>query len=144
MASNKGLYILLKENDRIESETNRYMYRSREKAIGFMWDGRTEVTLKTGAKVNFEFWHNCDDDDGSDDWVPSEKQLARMWRPKFVPIGPETNSRRVDASWHTVSVGDHIYVSKLGTFSHGRTKEGIIESIRNGSWEHDSDLWCIV
>lgn len=145
MASKKGLYMLLKENGRIQSETRTSgPYRSREKAMGFMWEGELEVTLTEGAKVRFYFWHHCHDDDGSDEWFPSESMLNQMWRPKFVPIGPSADSKRVDASWHTFYVGDHIYVSKLGTFASARNKEDIIKTIEDGSWKDDADLWCII
>lgn len=145
MASNKGLYILLKENGRIQSERRTSgPYRSRGKAMGYMWEGEMEVTLNEGAKVTFHFWHHCHDDDGSDHWFPSDKELANMWRAKFVPVGPEANSKSVDACWHSFYVGDHIYVSKIGTFHGKRTEEEILAKIRDGSWKEDSDLWCIV
>ena len=145
MGSNKGLYILLKENGRIHSEKiTRCPCRSREKAMGYMWDGAMEVTLKEGAKVCFDFWHHCHDDDGSDSWVPSDKDLDHMWHPKFVPVGPEANSKLVDAYWYCFYVGEHIYVSKLGTFDGLLTKTEIIGKIKDGSWKEDSDLWCII
>jgi hypothetical protein len=145
MASTKGLYMLLKENEQIQSEKVSGPFRSREKAMGFMWDGKLEVTLNSGATVSFQFWHHCHYDDGSATWTPSQSTLNEWWRPTFVPIGPEPDSKCVDANWHTFYVDNHVYVSKIGTFSSSsRKKKYIIESIKNGSWKDDSDLWCIV
>ena len=144
MNCHKGLYVLLKENDRIECERITLgPFRSRQKAMGYMWESQKEVTLKGGAVVHFYFWHHFHGDDGSDasyNWICSEKRLTTIWRPRFVPISPEPGTKSVDASWHLFSVDGHFYVSKLGTFSSIRDENEIIKKIQDGSWNEDADL----
>ena len=143
MASRKGLYALLKESNQIEKEElTGPLYRSREKATGYMWEGRMEVFLTNGTKVSFSLHHHFHCDIGGD-WTPTEQELLYAWRPCFIPSTPEPGCKRVDAYWYSMYVGDHIYITATGFFETDNKSE-LIESIENGTWEQNPDIWRIV
>lgn len=144
MTDNKSLYLTLKEENLIQSETFiKPPTRSREKAMGFMWEGGMEVLLKNGLKVIFQMWHHCHDDDG-ESWYPSQTMLDSFWTTQFVPSERSASSNLVDACWHSFKVGSHFYISKTGTFSNVRDRNSIIQSVQDDTWGYDSDLWRLI
>lgn len=155
MSSQKGLYTLLRESNRIKEE--KYTIkptRCRQKATGFMWQAEIQVTTKDDLRFVFDFWVNCHEDNGKD-WFPNQDLLDSFWRVKFVPRERSKNEKLVDPAWHLVYVGNHIYVSKSGFFDTERfnmakfesvnTKRSNIEkSITSGAWKQNDDIWMIV
>ena len=143
MSENK-LYLRLKQSNLIQNESfSTTPCRMREKAMGYMWEGEIKVTTIDGLKFVFFFWHHFHSDTGGD-WHPSPNDLDAAWSPQFVPKQQSPTSELYDTYWHSFWVDNHLYVSKEGTFGGKRTKDEIIEKIKNGSWEKDSDLWMLI
>ena len=102
-----------------------------------------EVETIDGVILIFYMWHNFYYDDGGR-WYPKQEELDKAWFLKFVPDNRSTKTIMRDATWHTIYEGTHVYISKKGTFHGGRNKEEIKTEIRDGSWEHDPDLWMLI
>jgi hypothetical protein len=160
MSSQKGLYTLLRESNRIKEEKYKIKpTRCRQKATGWMWQAEIQVTTKDDLRFVFDFWVNCHEDDGKD-WFPNQELLDSFWRVKFVPQErPDSvrteSGKLVDATWHLVYVGNHVYVSKSGfvdterfdmaKFESVNVKRSDIEkSITSGAWKQNEDIWMIV
>lgn len=141
-----NLYQLLKEQNLIESETwIEKPQRVRPKVMGWMWEGKSEVILKNGLKLIFYFWYHFGQDDDSKDWFPSEQLISDANRPQFVPQTPSSDAKLVDATWRLFNHDNHYYISKNGTFELGEERRNeILQSLKDGSWVSDSDLWQLV
>ena len=107
-----------------------------------MWGGELEVVLTDGTMLIFQLWHHFHDNDG-DDWKPSPEELANAWDIKFVAVDKSEKNLQSSA-WHLFLVNGHYYVSKIGTFANARPQDKLIESIKDGSWKGDPDIWCLV
>lgn len=119
--------------------------RNREKAMGYMWQGEMKVATTNNLQFVFFFWHHCNNDTGGN-WYPSQKELDSMWCLKFVPSERSPDAKLVDACWHCIYVGDHIYVSKKGffAFDQNNRKDQIITSIQDDTWYEDPDVWLLI
>jgi len=117
--------------------------RDRAKAMGFMWKGEIEVITIENLQLIFHMWHHFFADDG-ESFVPSKKALDAAWSIKFIPSSRE-GKELVDAGWHTIYEGDHVYISEKGWFGFdARTKSEIVSIIKDGSWVNDSDIWMLL
>lgn len=137
----KSLYSRLNESGLIDKEVyTRELYRDREKAIGFMWSGEKTIFLKDGREFRFSMYHHCTNDNGSNSWKPSEKDLEMGFRPKFVTIDGELQN----ATWHTKYTNEHVYGSKKGFFTNNRYEKIMKKKIADGSWKDDDDIHIII
>lgn len=140
----KTLYSIFNDKDLIREEMYMIPPRRTEKRLsGYIWEGELKVILKSGLKCIFSFRHHFYED-RNDGWRPRHCVLSLLWVPKFVPRSSLPPIRYVDASWHMIRVNDNFYISKIGMFYGVRDKEILINSIQNGSWKHDNDIWCLI
>lgn len=144
MSNGKGLYLRFKEADFIKDE--KYTMnpsRSREKVMGFMWEGELEVTTKDNLHFVFFFWHHYHNDTGGD-WYPSKEMLDSIWCVKWIPQERSPTTELVDANWHKIHIDDRIYISKKGFFGNDKRCNQIKQSIKDGTWEQDDDIWLLI
>ena len=110
--------------------------RMRAKSMGYMWEGHMDVILNDGRKFSFKMWNHFIEDDGSDGWYPSEKELIDAWRVSFITIGDEM----YNATWHTIYANGNIYGSKKGFFYDSGYKKKAMGYIENGVDNEDVEL----
>lgn len=140
----KSLYSQFKDTNLIKSE--KYLItpqRDREKACGFMWEGKMEVILQDDLRFVFFFWHHCYNDTGGS-WYPSQLELDSFWGLKFVPATRIPMSELVDAYWHCIYFGTQVYITTTGFFLNDQYKDEIVRSIEIGTWYTNSDLWLLI
>mgnify|MGYP001191125017 CR=1 FL=1 len=144
--SSKTFYQLLVDSGLFKNEEyTSGPYRSRGKAMGYMWSGKKTVYLTDGRTFKFEMWHNFHEDPGTNDWKPTKNELDDAFFLKFINIDGDL----YDKSWHTIYHNDHYYGTKKGFFGLGMEKERLvlaeqIEKIKNGSWREDPDIYFVI
>jgi len=145
MSDNKNLYQTLKECHRIVYQTFiKPLTRSQPKNQGYMWTAEMIVVLKHELKIKFALWHHFNEDDG-ESWTPSQELFEKFLEPTFIPVKRSRSSKLVDAYWNLISVDGHFYVHREGIMNTDEDdREEIHDSIKDGSWKQDSDLWMLI
>lgn len=139
-----GIYRLLEHYNLISHSEVTELSRSREKAYGFMWNGSMKLTLKNGVKCQLKMWHNFMDDDGEREWKPhthSTEEYREAWRLEYISRDPKTPDDTIDASWHTIWIGNHVYISKTGFYAKpDSVHENLQKQIIDGTYDK-TDVW---
>lgn len=151
MSNNKSLYQLLKQKGHILKEEITKLQRSREKAVGFMWDGEMTITTKDNLKIYLTLWYHVFEDEGEHHWRPTLELLEQHWRPSGIPKEPSPTAVFGDPAWCILYVDDHVYMHKNGWFGLNpftgeaeKLKAALTASVKDGSWVNNQDLWCVV
>ena len=115
-------------------------YRSREKAMGFMWDGSCNVLLKNGYILEFSMWQHYHNDNGHD-WKPIGDELYKGFSPKFL-YSPNGDTG-VDAYWHLIYMGNYICYFPEGFFGTKIDKHQVPSLINDNTFIENKDYFII-
>ena len=101
-----------------------------------MWEAEYKITSYNGSEFVFYMWNHFYNDDDSSEWSPSLGDIKKHMYCRFINY----KGRFYDFTWHTILINGTYYISKNGFFNNNQYKNEIIEQIKNGNWETNSDI----